>query len=186
MYRLFVAIDLPEDVRLMAAAICSDFAEARRVPADQLHLTLRFIGDADETSFKAIRDTLALVSCPTFTLLLKGVGCFPSPKRPRVLWTGVEAGEPILILQEKIERALNEAGLKPETRPFSPHITLARLKETWPAGFTAFQSRHASFQSPPFAVEAFHLYSSTLTPKGAIHRREATYPLTDTDSVTGY
>jgi 2'-5' RNA ligase len=148
------------------------------VRPEQLHLTLRFIGDADEGLFATIRDGLGGIRAPSFPIALKGVGCFPSPRRPRVVWVGTEAGDPLFHLQREVERIVSEAGVAPDEKRFSPHITLARLREASPSDFGVFQARHAGFRTEPFAVEAFHLYSSTLTPKGAIHRREASYPLT--------
>lgn len=178
MYRLFVAVDLPEDVKARVAELCGGLAGARWVPPEQLHLTLRFIGDADERLFAAIRDGLAAIKGRTFPLALKGVGCFPSPRRPRVVWVGAETGEALFFLQREVERIVSEAGVAPDEKRFSPHITLARLREGTPSDFGVFQARHAAFRTEPFEVEAFHLYSSTLTPAGAIHRREASYPLT--------
>ncbi|BEH08424.1 MULTISPECIES: RNA 2',3'-cyclic phosphodiesterase [Geobacter] len=178
MYRLFVAIDLPGSVRAQLADLGRELDGVRRVPPDQLHLTLRFIGNADDECFQRIKDSMATVTSPPFTLALAGVGCFPSPRRPRVIWAGVTADERLTLLQRAVETAVAAAGIPPEERPFSPHITLARLKDAIPEGFSAFQSRHGEFRAEPFAVEEFLLYSSTLTAGGALHRREASYRLT--------
>lgn len=177
MYRLFVAIDLPEAVKEHLMAICHGIAAARWVPGEQLHLTLRFVGDADEDLFSAIRAGLSQVRSHPFTLALAGTSCFPSPKRPRVLWVGTHGDGTLRQLQQAVEERLVAARVPPDARPFSPHITLARLREPAPAATASFLATHASFASEPFAVDAFHLYSSTLTPTGAIHRREASYPL---------
>lgn len=178
MYRLFVAIDLPDSTRSQLADLGRELDGVRRVPPDQLHLTLRFIGDADDECFQRIKDALSTVMSPPFPLALAGVGCFPSPRRPRVIWAGVTADERLTILQRAVETAVAAAGIPPEERPFSPHITLARLKDATPEGFPAFQSRHGGFRAEPFTVEEFLLYSSTLTAGGALHRREASYRLT--------
>ncbi len=184
MYRLFVAIDLPEEVRTAVAAIGSRLEGARRVPADQLHITLRFIGEADEKLLAAIKTSLDQVSTPPFQLALRGVGHFPPGRHPRVLWVGIEESDPLLKLQQEVELALIEAGLQPDERRFSPHITFARLKDTPPAAVLALEERHRTFASSPFRVEAFFLYSSILTREGAVHTKEATYPLTFTPSPT--
>jgi 2'-5' RNA ligase len=177
MYRLFVAVDLPQEVKEAVRDICRSLPEARWVPLEQLHLTLRFIGDADEQAFNAIRTALAQVRDGAFSLELKGIGHFPPGKRARVLWVGIEACMPLLRLQRDVESALVNAGVPPEERPFSPHITLARFREPPTGGVAPFEERHGNFVSPPFKVTAFHLYSSLLTREGAIHRREATYTL---------
>lgn len=178
MYRLFVAVDLPESVKEMLADLSRELGEVRRVAADQLHLTLRFIGDADEESFQRLKTALSAVTSPPFPLTLEGVGCFPSLRRPRVIWVGITSEERLALLQLAVEKAVTTVGIPPEDRSFSAHITLARLKDAAPAEFAAFQARHGAFRTEPFTVEAFHLYSSTLTAGGALHRREETYRLT--------
>ncbi len=177
MYRLFVAVDLPEEVRRAVAAIGGNLGGARRVPTDQLHLTLRFIGDADEKLFAALKAALSSVSAAPFPLALSGVGHFPPGRHPRVLWVGMDASEPLLELQREVELTLIGTGISPDERHFSPHITIARLKDTPPAAVLALEERHRTFASAPFQVAEFHLYSSILTRDGAIHKREATYPL---------
>jgi RNA 2',3'-cyclic 3'-phosphodiesterase len=178
MYRLFIAIDLPEEVKEAVAAIAGrDLPGARRVPVEQLHLTLRFIGDADEEMFRSIKGVLGDVKSAPFSLALKGVGHFPPGRHPRVFWVGVEESEPLSGLQKGVELALIGAGIAAEDRGFSPHITLARLRETPADKVIALEEKHRQFSAGPFPVAEFYLYSSTLTREGAIHRREATYPL---------
>lgn len=175
--RLFVAIDLPEKVKEEVAGLAGSLPGGRWVPMEQLHLTLRFIGEVDEAQFQEIKSALTLVEGRAFPLALKGVGHFPSGKHPRVLWIGLEANELLPELYQRVESALAAAGISPEERRFSPHITIARLKETPATAVAAFEERHAPFQAGPFPVAEFHLYSSALTREGAIHTREATYPL---------
>ncbi|HEY6872300.1 MAG TPA: RNA 2',3'-cyclic phosphodiesterase [Geobacteraceae bacterium] len=177
MYRLFVAIDLPEEVKERVAGLDDSLPGGRRVPREQLHLTLRFIGEVDEETFAGIRGALAGVRGAPFSMTLAGVGHFPPGRHPRVLWVGLEGFEPLLDLQQQVESALETSGIAPEERRFSPHITIARLKETPAAAVAAFEERHAAFRAGPFPVAEFHLYSSSLTRAGAIHTREASYPL---------
>ena len=177
--RLFVAIDLPDDIRQSVADICRGLPGVRWLPPEQLHLTLRFIGDADDAVNAAIRKGLATIASLPFPLALNGAGCFPSPRRPRVLWVGLNGGEPLMQLQQKVETVVvMAAGLPAEERPFSPHITLARLKGTPHHLLAPYEEEHRWFAATPFPVAEFHLYSSTLTPSGALHRREGTYQLT--------
>lgn len=175
--RLFVAIDLPEEVRQSVADICRGLAGVRWLPPEQLHLTLRFVGEADDAVNAAIRKGLAKIASQPFPLALSGAGCFPSPRRPRVLWVGLSGGEPLMQLQQKVETTVVAAGIPAEERPFSPHITLARLRDHREGNIAPFLAQNDSFAGQPFLVDAFHLYSSILTAKGAIHRREASYSL---------
>ena len=177
MYRLFVAIDLPDDVRAGLADLCFGIPGAKWVPPEQIHLTLRFIGEVDGAIFQDISETLADLRTPGFSLRLKGVGHFPPRKPPRVLWVGVEP-QPVLIqLRNKVETALIRLGLLPEGRKFAPHITLARLHNTPLNKIGNFLAGNSLFECPPFPVVTFQLYSSVLTPKGAIHTIETVYPL---------
>ena len=177
MYRLFVAVDLPSEIQEELATICFGLPGARWVPAEQLHLTLRFIGEVDGNLFKDIKEMLSSVTTEPFTMRLKGVGHFPPRKRPRVIWVGIEANDPLLRLRGKIESVLVRGGLAPEGRKYSPHITIARLKETPAVKAGNFIAANGLFASPPFTVQEFLLYSSKLTAKGAIHTIEAVYPL---------
>lgn len=177
MHRLFVAIDLPEQVKETLAHLRSDLPGARWVPAEQLHLTLRFIGDVDELTLQSIKGALKTVRATAFDLGLSGIGHFPSAKNPRVLWVGMTVSQPLLILQRQVEQAVNEAGLPPEERKFSPHITIARLKDTPARPVLDLEKRKGAFASPPFTITDFHLYASKLTGSGAIHTRVATYQL---------
>ena len=177
MYRLFVAIDLPEQVKNSIREICSGLPEARWVDVNQLHLTLRFIGDADDSLFAAIKESLAGVSESAFSLTLQGVGCFPPKKTPRVLWVGINRNDTLIRLASEVEQRLVGIGLQPERRSFSPHITIARFRDTSPHKAADYLTRNSLFKTEAFPVEEFYLYSSTLTPKGAVHRREATYLL---------
>ena len=176
-YRLFTAVDLPDEIKESVCRVCSGIPGVRWVEKDLLHLTLRFIGDADSPLFARIREGLAGVEVTPFELSLQGVGRFPPKRDPRVLWVGVEMTETLARLQHLVEQALMKCGLAPEERKFSPHITIARLKDTPLPPVAAFLDKNHLFSTPPFPVTEFYLYSSTLTPHGAIHRREATYPL---------
>ena len=177
MYRLFVAIDLPPEIKKELGKICFGLPGAKWVPADQLHLTLRFIGEVDGGLSKDIREMLSTVTMAPFTIRLKGVGHFPPRKRPRVLWVGIEANDLLLRLRGRIESILVRGGLEHEGRKYSPHITIARLQDTSPVKAGNFLAANGLFATTPFPVQDFLLYSSKLTPKGAIHTIEASYPL---------
>lgn len=178
MPRLFIAIDPPVTIRKNLEAMFFGIPGARWVAPEQLHITVRFIGDVDGAMFHDIQSALAEVDSPSFNLHLKGVGHFPPRGNPRVIWAGLEKSDPLLSLRRKVDSALLKIGLEPEKRKFSPHLTLARLKNT-PLGKVAnFLAGNGLFSQEPFPVENFLLYSSTLTPKGAIHNVERVYSLT--------
>ena len=175
--RLFVAIDLPDNVKEQVAGLCCGLPGARWVNPEQLHLTLRFIGEVDGGMFRDIRETLDEVQSDPFTLQLDGVGFFPPRGKPRVVWVGLRQSVDLSQLRNRIESRLVALGLEPETRKFSPHITLARLKNTPAFKVGRFLETHNLFLSTPFAIDEFFLYSSRLGRNGAIHRIEAGYPL---------
>ncbi|MDB5081170.1 MAG: 2-5 ligase [Chloroflexi bacterium] len=179
MYRLFVAIELPEWVKAELSGLSFGLPGAHWVPDDQLHLTLRFIGEVDRFQFEEIARALSEVQIDPFDLALEGVGTFPPRGKPNVLWVGIEKSEPLLQLHRRVEKALVQVGVEPEKRKFSPHITLARLKDAPLNRLGEFLMGHSLFKVEPFEIEEFHLFSSQLTSKGAIHTLEATYSLLD-------
>ncbi len=177
MYRLFVAIDLPPDIAAQLQGICYGVPGARWVQPEQMHLTLRFIGEVDGGVFRDIKEGLADIKAPGFALQVKGLGFFPPRKTPRVLWAGIAPVEQVSGLRKRIDTVLVGMGFAPEGRKFSPHITLARLHDTPLVRLSCFLAGNGLFASPEFPVSEFHLYSSELTSKGAFHTIEASYPL---------
>ena len=178
MRRLFIAIDLPAAVKDRLGALCSSLPGAKWVKREQMHLTLRFIGEVDESGFEAIKTALIGVQSPPFAMHLEGVGQFPPKGKPRVLWVGVNAPPILIDLQRNITASLDTLDLPPQDHPFSPHITLARFKTPpAPEGIRPFFAQHAAFKTEAFAVTSFILFSSVLTPQGSIYRHEAVYPL---------
>lgn len=177
MYRLFISIDLPEKIKKQLSEICYGLPDTRWVKAEQLHLTLRFIGEVDGRIFNQLKESLAEIDMKSFSMRLKGLGHFPPRKNPRVLWVGVEADDSLVRLRNKVERVAVKCGLEPEKRKFSPHITIARFDEPHLNRVTNFLAGNSLFATDSFTVEAFHLYSSVLSQKGAIHTREVSYPL---------
>jgi 2'-5' RNA ligase len=175
--RLFVAIDLPEGVKERLAAIATGLPGARWVAAEQLHLTLRFIGEVEGSVVHDIRDVLDEVVRAPFDLQLQGVGFFPPRKKPRVVWVGVEKNKELIQLRNRIESGLTRIGLEPEGRKFAPHITLARLKNTPASRVGRFLEEYSLLYAPPFRVREFRLYSSVLSERGAKHFVEQVYPL---------
>jgi 2''-5'' RNA ligase len=174
--RLFTALALPDEVAQPLLLMQAGVPGARWQKREQLHLTLRFIGEVDGAEANAIDDALAAITAPSFTLELKGVGSFGG-KNPRDLWAGAAPNEALVHLNRKIESALQRIGLEPEARKFTPHVTLARLKNAPRGAVMDYLTDHALYASMPFAVTAFCLYSSKLTSDGSIYRVERAYPL---------
>lgn len=177
MPRLFIAVDLPATIKENLVTMAYGLPGARWIEPRQIHLTVRFIGEVGGNLFLDIKEKLADIYLEPFPMELKGVGHFPPRGTPRVLWIGIEKNPPLQSLKKKIDTALAKTGLKPESRKFSPHITIARLKNTPPQKVANFLAGNGLFRQPPFQVTDFTLYSSTLTPKGAIHQVEEIYPL---------
>ena len=175
--RLFIAIDLPERLKDELAIISFGLPQARWVGPEQFHLTLRFIGEVDGALFRDIKSGLESVIGSPFPLTLDSLGCFPPRRDPQVLWVGIENSVELLELRKKVESCLSKLGIAPEQRKFSPHITLARIRKTPLTKVITFLADHALFRLPKFTVSSFHLYSSILTPKGALHRHEAEYSI---------
>jgi 2'-5' RNA ligase len=174
--RLFLALALPDVVVAGLLAMQSGVPGARWSTREQLHLTLRFIGEVDERDADAIDEVLAGISVPRFELELKGVGAFGG-KSPHALWAGIAPSEPLMHLHRKIESAIQRLGFPAEERKYTPHVTLARLRGT-PAGRVMdFLSDHALYASGPFQAKTFTLFSSRLTASGSRYVAERDYEL---------
>ena len=175
--RLFVAIAVPQVVVAEPLLmIQAGVPGARWSTREQLHLTLRFIGEVDGRDAAAIDDALAGIHADKFALQLKGVGEFGG-KNPRALWAGVAPNEALVHLQRKIETALQRIGLEAEPRKFTPHVTLARLRSVSRGRVMDFLVDHALYASAPFEAGEFILYSSQLTSDGSLYVPERSYAL---------
>jgi RNA 2',3'-cyclic 3'-phosphodiesterase len=171
--RLFVAIDIPEELKPRLLALRTAALPARWVEPGQFHLTLRFIGEVDEASAQAVDAALRGIDASRFILTLKGLGHF----RRHVLWVGVQSSPPLMSLQTQIEDALRRAGLAGDEGRYVPHVKLARLR--WPPRdrLRSFLNEHRLFCAEPFEVEHFVLYESRLAKQGATDLRRAEYAL---------
>ncbi len=176
--RLFIAIEIPDDLKKMIGGLRVDIPGARWVPAEQIHLTLAFLGEVEETAVEPLNMELARIHLPEFKLCFSGTGCFPDRRRPRVLWIGVEPHPLLTRLAATVHEVVLACGIPQEERPFSPHITLARLKFPAPGKYDAFFDRPEIQKLPPFPVREFILFQSRLTQQGAVHSRIRSFPLT--------
>jgi RNA 2',3'-cyclic 3'-phosphodiesterase len=175
MLRLFVGIGFPPELKLQLSLLRSGVPGAKWVDPGNLHLTLRFIGEADESAAADINDALDRLRARCFTLQLAGTGVFG--EKPRSLWVGVERNQELVTLRDKIEQALIRTGLPPEPRKFAPHVTLARLQNPALDMLGAFLAANARFRADPLPVERFSLIASYQTKAGSIYEDQAEYSL---------
>ncbi|HEY0421127.1 MAG TPA: RNA 2',3'-cyclic phosphodiesterase [Acetobacteraceae bacterium] len=175
--RLFVALDLPWPVRERLAMLAGGLPGARWVPRENYHLTLRFIGEVAAHRAEEIDLALAALRSRGFALTLSGVGVFEKGGRALSLWAGVERNASLDHLQNKIETALQRAGLDPERRRFTPHVTLARLDNVPPVKLMEYVQSHNLFRTEPIPVEHFSLFSSRLGKEAAVYEAEVDYAL---------
>ncbi len=175
--RLFVGLALPWELRSRLAAMAGGVPGARWVPAENLHITLRFIGEVAGHQAEEIDHALAALRARRFPLVLAGVGTFSRAGRETALWVGVERSQQLDLLQSKIETALQRAGLEPERRRFVPHLTLARLDNPQPAKLAAFVQAHNLFRAEPVPIEHFTLFSSQLGKEASVYTAEVDYDL---------
>jgi len=176
MHRLFVAIRPPAAIRAILLGAMGGISGARWQSEDQLHLTLRFIGEVDRHRAGDIHAALGAVHQPPFEIALSGIGAFDRRGWPDAVWAGVAPHGPLKALHKKVDAALARVGVPPDQRAFLPHITLARLKRnSGTVGNLLAQS--GGLSSPPFAVDDFALFESTLTPDRAVYAIVERYSL---------
>jgi 2'-5' RNA ligase len=173
--RLFVAIDLPEPTRQLLARLDPHIRGVRWIDPAQMHLTLAFFGDVADEIDLALRQRLIAIKFGAFFLPVLGIGTFSAKSAPKIIWVGVGKAHPHLFqIHKRVHEAALAAGLEPELRPWHPHIAIARCRDVAPQSLRSFLKPNADLDAGMIRVEAFHLYSSKLTPAGPIHTRELT------------
>jgi RNA 2',3'-cyclic 3'-phosphodiesterase len=175
MHRLFVAVEPPVAIRDLLLGVMGGISGARWQTDDQLHLTVRFIGEVDRHRAADISAALDTIHAAPFELSLAGSGSFDRKGRADAVWAGVMPHDRITALNHKVEQALVRVGVPSETRTFLPHITLARLSRS--AGPVTGFLATTLIASPPFTVDGFVLYESTLGQSGADYRIVERYRL---------
>ena len=188
--RLFVALDLPEHVRMalndLIARLKLESPKARWVRPEGMHITLKFIGEADPGNLDAIRAALETVhSSAPVEINFRGVGFFPNERRPHAAWCGVEASPNLAQLAADIAGALEPLSFPAEPRQFVPHLTLARFKSPEALEKLVTIASNLKFQEFGSARESeFHLFQSFLKASGAEYKRLATFPFVATEDET--
>jgi len=178
--RLFVAIDIPGNVLKTLGYLIEKLRPTARIrwsPVENLHITTKFIGSwPDERVGEVDASLRQLTGREPIPVDIRGLGFFPNARSPRVFWAGIYGAEPLARLARDSDRALAALGVEPEKRAFSPHLTLARVKEPVPLErlhTTIAGLRDADFGS--FTADRFYLYQSRLQPSGSVYTKLAEY-----------
>jgi len=180
--RLFIAIEIPDDVREALAAFLRELRpvapNAKWVRAENLHVTLKFLGHTEPEKLGAIEQALKAIRSPQrVALQFRSLGFFPSEKRSRVFWAGMGASANLRALAEDIDHAVTRLGFPAENRPFAPHLTLARFDPPGlPAKLAAAVEQHASVNFGSLNTSTFHLIESKLKPTGAEYTTLQSFP----------
>jgi len=170
--RLFVGLELPAKTRAALNEIDPRVKGLRWLPAEQLPLTMSFLGDVGTLGEERLRETLAGVQVPPFFLPIAGVGAFGG-ERPSVVWAGVGKGHPHLFaLHQHLQDAVLHAGVEPDLKPFHPHITLGRARGVSRAALKPFLRRYAETEFDLWKVTGFTLFSSRLAAEGSLYTVE--------------
>jgi 2'-5' RNA ligase len=172
-FRSFVSIDL-EDGRILSqiesimSSLSSLGGDLKPVERENIHLTLKFLGSVSTSKVEEVKSALSQVTFPPFSLEIKGAGAFPNLKRMNVIWVGVGEGwSQVELIFEQTEKLLHQLGFSRETRPFSPHITVARVKSGRKRDEIAAFLGHLTEESfGTFPVESVRLKQSVLSPSG--------------------
>jgi len=178
MPRLFTALEIPRNVAMSLSLLRGGIPGARWIDVENYHITLRFIGDVDGRTADEIVDRLDRIDRPEFQATLTGIGSFGS-KKPHSVYAGVAPSPEMNALQSEIERICQRIGLPPDPRKFTPHVTLARLKNCRLDDVVHYLSGRGNFWTTPFMVNRFVLLSSKESVGGGPYLTEEIFPLQD-------
>jgi 2'-5' RNA ligase len=176
MPRLFTALEIPRDAALSLSLLRGGLPGARWVDVENYHLTLRFFGDIEGHVADEIANALDRVHRPSFSLSLSGVGAFGS-KKPHSIYAGVSPSPELHALQGEIDRICHRLGMAPDQRKFTPHVTLARLRNPSPVDVARYLSARGNFSTAAFRVGRFVLMSSRDSVGGGPYVVEEAWPL---------
>jgi len=176
MPRLFTGLEIPAEIGHTLSSLRGGLPGARWIDPENYHLTLRFIGDVDHTVAREVMQILGGVERRPFEIAINGLDQFGG-KKPRAVIAVAAANGPLAELQAEHERILQRIGLPPEQRKFTPHVTLARLRDASSRDVADYLSIRGAFKTPPFPVTRFVLFSSRASVGGGPYVIEAAYPL---------
>lgn len=180
--RLFTGIDVPEAIKERLDVLISHLrahAHLKWSPVYNLHITTKFIGQWPDEKLDQLTEALRGVTAPgPVEIEIRGLGWFPNARSPRVFWAGIEASPTLAELARVTDALMEKFGVPPETRRFSPHLTLARIKEPTPLdGMRRAIEKIESAEFGKFTAETFHLYRSQPGASGSIYTKLAGFPL---------
>ncbi len=167
--RLFIAIPLPDTAIQAVAGLRKEMQGVRWVPPEQLHLTLCFLGDVESHLPEALCRALKTIAVPSFSLTFNRIGCFPHPDAPRVIWMGLKKQAELEHLALQVKEAVASCGIMIEDRPFTPHITLARIKPPASDDLRHYLARPVAPEIPAVQVRDFVLFQSILSGHSTQH-----------------
>lgn len=176
MPRLFTGVEIPSDVGQALSMLRGGLPGARWIDPENYHLTLRFIGDVDDMTAHEVASMLGRINRGGFELRMEGLTSFGG-RKPRAVVATVAAARALLDVQAEQERLLQRIGLEPEGRKFTPHVTLARLRDSSSRQVADYLAARGLFRTSPFRVERFVLFSSRNSVGGGPYVVEASYPL---------
>jgi len=181
--RAFIAIDVDKTIRdeiqgfVKSINKCS--TQVRWTEIHNIHLTIKFLGEITESKAFELKSVLGelIRQHQTFELIIKGTGCFPNLKTPKILWLGIERSEQLHKIHEQIEEICLSSGIGRQDKPFSPHITIARIKDNVPQEFTERIMKEKHRQWGILSVTEVLLMKSLLKPEGPIYSIYGRFPL---------
>ncbi|HEV8074976.1 MAG TPA: RNA 2',3'-cyclic phosphodiesterase [Candidatus Acidoferrum sp.] len=179
--RLFIAIEIPENIRTGFASLLKEFRaiapQVKWVRAENLHVTLKFLGETDSAKLGALQNVLSTVRSPDpVSLEFRGLGFFPNDKRPRVFWAGMEASANLKSLAADVDQAVHQLGFSREERPYAPHLTLARIPlPDLPSILLQLVKEKSSLSFGSIRTTEFRLIESKLKPAGAEYTTVRTF-----------
>ena len=179
--RLFVAVDLPNEIRKRLADIQQELrpssGSVRWVAPEAIHITLKFIGETPEKKLEDIDTALNGFAWKPFTITVRGVGFFPGNRSPRVFWAGLEAPT-MKDMAEELDTRMERVGFDKEKRSFRPHITLARARDTRiDSSLVTAAEAYQNYDFGSFIADRVFLFQSTLKPSGAVYEKLKEYLL---------
>lgn len=178
MSRLFFGLEIPTDIKQRLLGVIAPVSGAKWQRPEQLHITLLFLGDVEQGRIEGLCDVARDLPVEAFELEVTGLGCFGQPRSPRNLWAGVQPPEPVAALNGALKTRMAGLGITPESRPFRPHITLARFKKQR-GSVEALLDDHRDSAFGQFAVSEIVLLESSQGRNGSVYSVVERFPLAD-------
>ena len=175
--RVFVAIPLPVDIRASLSSLCHGVPGANWTSSDNMHITLRFLGEITEDEARDLDDELSSIEFPVFDLTYRGFGCFDKRGNVHTLWAALDPSEKLERLFEKIESATVRSGLEKARRKFKPHTTLARFRHVADSEIGLFMESRNPFSTESFPAQSICMYQSLRMHDGPRYEVLSKYPL---------